>query len=286
LKKLFKVISLFFMIILIAIIIIDKINVENTLAMNFPEPLEKNGCLALTYHRVRQDSIVTKIIEHLTVSDELIKYSVYQSEFKQQIQFLREQKATFVTLPELREIRQTGNYPRNCVWISFDDVDKSVYENAFPILKEYQIPFTLFIISGHVGERNFDNHSLATWVQIKEMVDSGLAEVGSHTHDMHYLVEDQPVFFAPEQKNAFLHDLIKSKQTIEANLKGVQVVDFAYPYGDGKDELIQIIEQAGFLSAFILAPRVITRENASFWQNRILVNDAVFQKIVKPWLVD
>ena len=263
---------------------VDKFKVEKKPAMDFPEPLKQDGCIGLTYHRVRKDNTITKIVEHLTVSDELRNYSVYKSEFEEHIKILLENDATFVTPDELREFRNTGNYPKNCVWISFDDVDESVYENAFPILKKYNIPFTLFIIAGHVGNSDFDNLSLANWKEIQEMVDSGLATVGSHTFDMHYLQEDQPVFFYPEKKMAFYNDLIKSKETIEKNLNDVEVVDFAYPYGEGKDELVPIIKEAGFLSAYILAPRVICEENAPYWQNRILVDHAVFKGVVAPWL--
>jgi intercellular adhesin biosynthesis polysaccharide N-deacetylase len=283
-KGVLKVVSLSLITFSIAFIIISKIKVGDTPAMSFPEPLKKDGCLGLTYHRVREDHIDTKIIEHLINSDELRDYSVYKSQFEQHIQFLREQDVTFVTPVELRKFHKIENYPKKCVWISFDDIDESVYENAFPILKKYQIPFTLFVIAGHVGDPDFDNLSLATWKQIQEMVDSGLATVGSHTYDMHYLKGDQPVFFNPKQQTAFLNDLIKSKQTIETKLKGVKVVDFCYPYGDGKNELVPIIKQAGFSSAYILAPRVISKENDLFWQNRILVNNAVFKDTVEPWV--
>ena len=282
--KLVKVLSIVLIIIFIILVIVDKLSVKKTPAMDFPEPLKKDGCLGLTYHRVRSDNILTKIVEYLTISDELRSYSVYESEFEKHLQVLMENDATFVTPKELREYHKTGNYPKNCVWISFDDVDQSVYKNAFPILKKYQIPFTLFIIAGHVGDSDFDNLTLVNWNEIQEMIDSGLATVGSHTHDMHYLVDDKPVFFDPERKLDFLDDLIKSKSTIETNLKGVEVADFAYPYGEGKDELVPIIKEAGFLSAYILAPRVISEENASYWQNRILVDDTVFQEIVVPWL--
>lgn len=282
--KLIKVLSIVLIIIIITLVIVDKLNVEKTPAMDFPEPLKKDGCLGLTYHRVRSDNILTKIVESLTISDELRSYSVYESEFEKQLQVLIENDATFVTPEELREFRKTGNYPKNCIWISFDDIDESVYKNAFPILKKYQIPFTLFIIAGHVGNTDFDNLTLVNWSEIQEMVDSGLATVGSHTYDMHYLVDDKPVFFDPERKIDFLDDLVKSKNTIETNLKGVEVVDFAYPYGEGKDELVPIIKEAGFTSAYILAPRVICEENAPYWQNRILVDDTVFQDTVIPWL--
>lgn len=282
--RLLKIISLILIIAVTALVVAEKLKIDGKAAMEFPEPLKQDGCLALTYHRIRKDHVITKAIESLTTSDELRNYSVYKSEFEQHIKVLLENDAAFVTPAELRQFRENGNYPKKCVWISFDDVDKSVYENAFPILKEHQIPFTLFIIAGHVGSPNFNNLSLSTWQQIQEMVDSGLATVGSHTYDMHYLKDDEPVFFDPMEKDAFLKDIIKSKQTIETNLSGVEVVDFAYPYGEGKDELVPIIKQAEFSSAFILAPRVICEENAPYWQNRILVDNKVFEKIVEPWL--
>lgn len=284
LNKFLKIASLSFIIIFIILMIIDKASVEIKPAMEFPEPLQQDGCLALNYHRVRKDHLMTKIIESLTTSNELRNYSVYESEFEQHIQILLENNATFLSPADLRNYRVKGNYPENSVWISFDDVDKSVYENAFPILKKHQIPFTLFIIAGHVGSDNYENLNLATWEQIQEMVDSGLATVGSHTYDMHRLKNDEPIFFNPEERDAFLKDLIKSKNTIESNLSRVEVVDFAYPYGDGKDELVPIIKEAGFLSAYILAPRVISKQNDPYWQNRILVDHKVFKEIVEPWL--
>lgn len=282
-KRLLKFIGLFLMVFIIAFVV-DKVKTIRKADADFPVIFEKNGCLGLNYHRVRKDHIATKIVESLTGSDELKNYSVYESEFEEHIKILKEHDAIFVTPDELRKFNEAGKYPKNCVWISFDDVDESVYENAFPILKKYQIPFTLFVIAGHVGNDDFENLSLLTWEQIQEMVDSGLATVGSHTYDMHSLVDNKPVFFYPEQKKDFLKDLIKSKETIETNLEGVEVEDFAYPYGDGKEELVPLIKGAGFSSAYILAPRILSKENTPFWQNRILVDRFVFKKTVEPWL--
>lgn len=279
LKKSLKIASLVLIITTIAFIIVDKAKVKTKPAMEFPEPLHQDGCLALTYHRVRKDHIITKIIEYLTTSDELKNYSVYESEFEEHMQILLENNASFITPAQIREFREKGVFPKNCVLVSFDDVDKSVYENAFPILEKHQIPFTVFLIAGQVGNEDFNNLSLATWKQIQEMVDSGLVTVGSHTYDMHYLKNEAPIFFDAEERDAFFMDLIRSKHEIETNLSGVEVVDFAYPYGEGKDELVPIIEEAGFSSAYILAPRIINEQNAPYWQNRILVDKKVFKKL-------
>jgi len=272
------------LIVFVTLIIADKSVTSKTAAMDFPEPLQREGCLALTYHRVRDDNLVTKMIEVLTDSDELRHYSVYKSEFEHQMQVLIENNATFVTPKELRQFRESGSFPENCIWLCFDDVDESIYKNAFPILKKYQIPFMLFLIAGHVGSPDFNNLTLANWQQIQEMVDSGLATVGSHTYDMHYQKDDETVFFDPGERDNFLNDIIKSKQVIEANLSGVEVVDFAYPFGEGKEELVPLIEKAGFLSAYILAPRIICKDNLPYWQNRILVDNEVFKNIVEPWV--
>lgn len=146
------------------------------------------------------------------------------------------------------------------------------------------MPFTLFLIAGHVGSQDYENLTLASWEQIQEMVDSGLATIGSHTYDMHRLENDVPVFYNSAQKCEFLRDLIKSKRTIESKLSGVKVRDFAYPFGEGDPELVPLLKKAGFRTACILAPRVIDAENDPYWLNRILVNHEVFKDIVEPWL--
>ncbi|MDN3018816.1 polysaccharide deacetylase family protein [Paenibacillus sp. BSR1-1] len=251
-------------------------------AMSFPEELDQKGCLGLTYHRVRKHNFFNKTVEFLTGTDELTVYNVYEDVFKKQIKILKKQKAVFLNPDEIRKAQETGKFPEKCVWVSFDDIDISMYENAFPILKENDIPFTLFVIAGHVG-RDFDNLQLTSWDQLQEMVNSGLATVGSHTFDMHKLVGEKPIFFVESNLHAFENDLLLSKKTIEKNL-GVQVEDFAYPYGNGKDELAAVIQRSGFKSASILAPRSITLNNDAYWMNRILVNDEVFKKIVTKWI--
>ncbi|MEH6995766.1 polysaccharide deacetylase family protein [Neobacillus drentensis] len=251
-------------------------------AMNFPEELNTNGCLGLTYHRIRNDNLINTTIEFLTGSDELTMYNVYEDNFRKQMKILKEKGAVFLNPSEIRQAQVNDKFPDKCVWVSFDDIDISVFQNAFPIMKEYNIPFTIFIIAGHVG-KDFDNLKLSSWNQLQEMVDSGLVTVGSHTFDMHKLVGNEPIFFRKGNIQAFEEDLLFSKKTFEKHL-GVTVDDFAYPYGNGKEELAAVIQRCGFKSAYILAPRSITSDNDRYWMNRILVNDEVFEKTVMGWI--
>jgi len=251
-------------------------------AMTFPEELEGNGCVGLTYHRIRNQNPLYSMIGFLTHSEELMKYSVYAEQFEEQMKTLKEQGATFLTPNELREAKRTGDIPIKCVWISFDDIDTSVYNNAFPILKKYEIPFTIFIIAGQVG-KDFSNLEMASWEQLQEMVKSGLVTVGSHTYDMHAFSGEQPVFFLEDRFIDFKKDLLLSKKTLEENL-AVEVNDFAYPFGNGQEKLAEAIKQSGYESASILAPRAITSDNDNYWLNRILVNQPVFEEHILPWV--
>ena len=39
--------------------------------------------------------------------------------------------------------------------ITFDDIPESVFTNAYPILKKYNIPFTIFVAIKYIGEKGF-----------------------------------------------------------------------------------------------------------------------------------
>lgn len=283
-KKAAAIIGILAAILVIAAFIFSKSEKQERTIMSFPEELGSEGCLALNYHRVREDRMSTKILESLSGSEELSLYSVYDDEFEYQMKTLKEEKAYFATVEEILHFQEQGEFPDRCVWISFDDIDRTVYEQAFPVMKKYEIPFTIFLIASQVGNDSFNNLEMASWEEIQEMVDSGLTDVGTHSYDMHYLEGEAPSFFEPANYEAFVQDLVKSRETIESNLTGVEVLDYAYPFGEGKAELAELIRDNGFRTAFILAPRVIDPDNDPYWMNRILVDPKIFEAVVLPWI--
>nr|WP_276323832.1 polysaccharide deacetylase family protein [Planococcus halocryophilus] len=253
--------------------------------MSFPKELTENGCLGLNYHRVQDNSVLVKAARSFLQSKELVQYSVLESEFKDQIDALIEADAVFLNEKQLLKAKEENDFPEKCVWISFDDVDKSVYENAFPILKEANVPFTLFIIARHVGSKDFSSLEMATWDELREMKESGLADFGSHTFDMHRFESEPivPVFLMPDQIEAFEKDLEKSVEKIEAELK-VTIKSLAYPYGNTNESIIRAIKKQGFEAGYILAPQVIQPTDDNFRINRIIVNKTTFNKVLLPYL--
>ncbi len=74
--------------------------------------------------------------------------------------------------------------------LTFDDGFADVYEHAWPILRERELPFTVYLTSGYVGQQmrwegstsKEQGAAALTWAQLREMVQSGLCTVGNHTH--------------------------------------------------------------------------------------------------------
>ena len=63
----------------------------------------------------------------------------------------------------------------------------SFYENAWPILREKNIPFILFVNTREVGSFNY-----MSWDQILELHKDSNVEIGNHSHSHEYLVDESP----------------------------------------------------------------------------------------------
>lgn len=78
---------------------------------------------------------------------------------------------------------------RPSVVLTFDDGFRDVSDNAWPLLRDRGVPFTVYLATGYVGGIMHWEGSMArapgaalTWEQLGEMVGSGLCTVGNHTH--------------------------------------------------------------------------------------------------------
>jgi peptidoglycan/xylan/chitin deacetylase (PgdA/CDA1 family) len=118
------------------------------------------------------------------------------------------------------------------VAVTFDDGHRETYDVAFPVLQRHRVPATVYVPTDYVErQRPFDfgahrrNEQRAwplTWLQIREMVDSGLVAIGGHTHTHADLTRLEP--------SAARAELERNRRTIEDRL-GVAPRHFAYPWG-------------------------------------------------------
>jgi len=112
------------------------------------------------------------------------------------------------------------------VVLTFDDGFADVYDNAWPLLRERGLPFTVYLATAYVGGSMRWEGSTAkeqgapglSWDQLREMVDSGLCTVGNHTH----------THVRPERLTAA--ELDRCTERVEQEL-GVTPRHFAYTWG-------------------------------------------------------
>ena len=130
--------------------------------------------------------------------------------------------------------------PEKPILITFDDGYRSNYDLVYPILREYGVKACISII---VLMPDLPTDNFCTWEQLREMTDSGLVEVGSHSYRLHNLGEDKGnyekdgtngVERRPGESDGdfqarVLDDIQKSHDRIAAELGSVTC--FAYPFG-------------------------------------------------------
>lgn len=103
-----------------------------------------------------------------------------------------------VSLAELRAFVYEGAaLPEKPVLITFDDGYMSNYELAYPVLQEFGMKAAIFVIGSSVGKDTYKDtgaaiHPHFSADQAREMVDSGLIEIQSHTYDMHQSAALEP----------------------------------------------------------------------------------------------
>ncbi len=216
----------------------------------------------LLYHSIK---------EEMEENDSL-SMVVTASKFENDLKYLKEKGYKPISLDDLARAYEDPKYklPKKPILITFDDGYRDNYDIAFPILKEYNMKASIFTIVWSVGRDSFvlnDKPIIPhfSWDQGREMVESGLIDLGSHTFDMHspeglsYGYEtpcglglDQIKGESDEDYYARIYeDIKKSKDIMEENL-GHQVNYLAYPYGVYNDTVISILEDLGFRLAFVI----------------------------------
>ena len=101
-------------------------------------------------------------------------------------------------------------------FVSFDDVPDNFYNVAYPILKQYNIPFTLYIATGFM-----DTEGYLTTEQVKRLATDPLCTIGAHTIS-HPMLKHHKVNLKEEICNC---------GKVLEGIIGKPVVHFAYPFG-------------------------------------------------------
>ncbi len=127
-------------------------------------------------------------------------------------------------------VNPLGRYTKPRVIFTFDDVYKSVYVHALPILAAQQMPATVYVATNWASD---SNPIYMKWLELHHVVDHYGWEVAAHSMS-HPLLENQ----SPELIEL---EVRGSKEALEA--QGFQPVGFAVPYGSYNNHTLAIIHK-------------------------------------------
>ncbi len=157
--------------------------------------------------------------------------------FTEQMQALNNAGYVTISYAQYQDYVEHGTpLPEKPIIIAFDDGYESNYTYAYPILKQFGMKATIFVITSTVGNQ-MGTYPHFTWEQAKEMEDSGVITIGSHSHshrDFSTLTPEETIYEAR-----------MSKYLIESNLSRPCTL-FAYPYGHVSDYSDSMVLAAGF----------------------------------------
>lgn len=101
-----------------------------------------------------------------------------------------------------RELADGEDLPKKAVLLTFDDGYRSNYQLLYPLLEKYRMKAVISIITC-MPDLPADN--FLSWDMCREMTDSGLVEIGSHTNHLHNL-GDRGGCFVPGGINGIQRD--------------------------------------------------------------------------------
>jgi peptidoglycan/xylan/chitin deacetylase (PgdA/CDA1 family) len=145
--------------------------------------------------------------------------------FLRQIQTLRRRGYHFVPLRQLAVHLQEETVPRGLAAVTFDDGTVDNLEVVAPLLGELEVPATVFVCPGLLGNPHFDMPAsagvrLMDAEQLRELASSPLIEIGSHTREH--------VDLSHASSEEAYAEMTSSKQALEELLQR-PVDSFAYP---------------------------------------------------------
>lgn len=199
------------------------------------------------------------VMYHSVLDDESRsgKYVVTPKTLESDLKYLKDNGYQTVVISDLISCKNgETSLPEKCIMLTFDDGYYNNYSYLFPLLKKYDMKAVLSVVGRYTdeyskaGESMNNNYSHATWVQLKEMQDSGYIEIQNHSYDLHDWSQRKGILRKKgEEKEQYREyvtaDILKMQQKLKDNT-GRTATCFAYPFGSVNGESREIVEKLGF----------------------------------------
>ena len=169
--------------------------------------------------------------------------SISPRDFRRHLEYLRDNDYHVIALDTMIDhLRSQTPLPDRAVAITFDDGYASIYENAFPILQQFDMPFALFLSTDPIDQRQ---NNYMTWDEVRELSDAG-AVIANHMVYHPYMLEHEDQETEVQWLARQREELLTAEATITAET-GQNHRFLAYPYGEFNAELKMMLAEEGFV---------------------------------------
>jgi peptidoglycan/xylan/chitin deacetylase (PgdA/CDA1 family) len=191
----------------------------------------------LAYHRICD----------IPRADDPLNLCAWPRDFERVLRYLVSHGYRFVSLDTALDVMSESR-PRQekLACLTFDDGYRDFYTHAFPILRKYGAPATVFLVTGFIGDANHwdDRYGLQplpllSREEILELDAQGV-EFGSHTVTHRLLTQ----LSAAEQTR----EIVDSKTALE-ELLDHPIRFFCYPHMDCDERVQSLVHEAGYSAA-------------------------------------
>lgn len=228
--------------------------------------------------------------------------AVSAENFISQLSWLRNAGYKAVSMDDILSARiGKKTLPDKAFLITVDDGYLNFYTNIFPILKLYRYPAVFGVVGSWIEDplsatqnsvdKYFKKQRFVTWAQLKEMADSGLVEIASHSYDLHHGILANPqvnqepaaitlqydaakkTYETPEDlRSRVSHDLQRNSDLIYRNV-GVRPRIMVWPYGAYNQIGLEGAQKAGMPITFTLDEGMANVKNVLVTNRALIERD-------------
>lgn len=186
-----------------------------------------------------KDGSAIALIYHRFENNQYPSTSISKKTFYEQLLYLKENNFNVLPISTLVEFFYNEKpLPKKSVFITVDDAYKSFYEHAFPILKKFNFPFSIFLSTNFVTEN--EKSDFVSWEMLREMR-KYKGDIFNHSHSHNSFVK----FSLEEIRN----DVLLAEKILDEKLGKIRRV-ISYPYGESNKIIEGLIQKLGYKIAF------------------------------------
>jgi len=218
------------------------------------------------------------------------------ADFEAQMKVLKDREIAVIGMQDfLAWKRGEKAIPPRCAIITFDDGWATQYTVAWPILKKFGYPLTLFLYTEGVRGGSLAGGGSISWEQLADMRDNGVdIEAHSATHqdlrEGHAIMVAQPGAKRTKKKltgaeyEEWLHnEVVGCKELLEQKL-AIKVNCFAVPFGYCNEHIKQLARDSGYDALFTVYGQALMIDSPPDALGRYAIDASkpkVFQDAVK-----